>query len=88
MMHCKPFPRNDRAICLAKHNRGIKIILWLLLTIGVVVFQFALGLLVAWGGPPFVTDDPEPVEYRHWEFYFSLARREGQGWMVWYGSPL
>ncbi len=20
-------------------------------------------------GPPFVTDDPEPVDYRHWEFY-------------------
>jgi hypothetical protein len=20
-------------------------------------------------GPPYVTDDPEPVEYRHWEFY-------------------
>ncbi|HUI06803.1 MAG TPA: hypothetical protein VL486_07335 [Verrucomicrobiae bacterium] len=23
------------------------------------------------GGPPFVTDDPEPVEYRHWEFYVA-----------------
>jgi hypothetical protein len=22
-------------------------------------------------GPPFFTDDPEPVEYRHWEFYIS-----------------
>lgn len=22
------------------------------------------------GGPPFVTDDPEPVEYKHWEVYF------------------
>jgi hypothetical protein len=22
-------------------------------------------------GPPFVTDDPEPVEYTHWEFYIS-----------------
>jgi hypothetical protein len=22
-------------------------------------------------GPPFVTDDPEPVEYRHWEFYLA-----------------
>ncbi len=21
------------------------------------------------GGPPFLTDDPEPVEYRHWEAY-------------------
>ncbi len=23
----------------------------------------------AWAGPPFVTDDPEPVELHHWEFY-------------------
>ncbi len=23
----------------------------------------------AWAGPPFITDDPEPVKYRHWEVY-------------------
>lgn len=23
----------------------------------------------AWAGPPFLTDDPEPVEPTHWEFY-------------------
>ena len=22
-------------------------------------------------GPPYTTDDPEPVEYRHWEFYLA-----------------
>jgi hypothetical protein len=22
-------------------------------------------------GPPYVTDDPEPVKYRHWEFYLA-----------------
>lgn len=27
----------------------------------------------AWAGPPFVTDDPEPVEFRHWEVYVSSA---------------
>jgi hypothetical protein len=27
-------------------------------------------------GPPFLTDDPEPVDYRHWEFYtFSTVDR-------------
>ncbi|MDA8163504.1 MAG: transporter [Desulfobacteraceae bacterium] len=26
-----------------------------------------LAPAAAWAGPPFVTDDPEPVEYRHWE---------------------
>ncbi len=30
----------------------------------------------AWAGPPYLTDDPEPVEYRHWEVYaFSMATR-------------
>ena len=31
---------------------------------------FALPLILsapAWGGPPFMTDDPEPVDYGHWE---------------------
>jgi hypothetical protein len=25
----------------------------------------------AHAGPPYSTDDPEPVEHRHWEFYFA-----------------
>ncbi|HEY9723104.1 MAG TPA: hypothetical protein V6D47_13930 [Oscillatoriaceae cyanobacterium] len=25
----------------------------------------------AWAGPPFITDDPEPVELHHWEFYLA-----------------
>jgi hypothetical protein len=37
-----------------------------LLSVGIV----ALAANV-YGGPPFVTDDPEPVEYRHWEFYIA-----------------
>ena len=29
---------------------------------------------MAFGGPPFLTDDPEPVEFKHWEAYlFSAA---------------
>jgi len=24
-----------------------------------------------YGGPPYFTDDPEPVEYQHWEFYVA-----------------
>lgn len=31
----------------------------------------------AWAGPPFVTDDPEPVEYRHWEINSGLAASWG-----------
>jgi hypothetical protein len=35
----------------------------------------------AWAGPPFTTDDPEPVEYRHWEVYLaSQVARDKDGW--------
>jgi len=30
----------------------------------------------AWAGPPFQTDDPEPVDFRHYEFYVFGARTE------------
>jgi hypothetical protein len=34
-------------------------------------------------GPPFLTDDPEPVEYQHWEAYlFTLGDRSGGGYTV------
>jgi hypothetical protein len=34
----------------------------------------------AWAGPPFVTDDPVPVEHGHWEIYgFSSAIRARDG---------
>ena len=33
----------------------------------------------ALAGPPYVTDDPEPVEYHHWEVYLAsqLAHEPG-----------
>jgi hypothetical protein len=36
---------------------------------------------LAWAGPPFTTDDPEPVEYQHWEVYLAsrFAHDKG-GW--------
>jgi hypothetical protein len=40
------------------------------------VFALFLGSTVALAGPPFQTDDPEPIEFRHYEFYtFSLLSR-------------
>src|SRR5579859_1693808 len=24
-----------------------------------------------WAGPPFLTDDPDPVDFQHWEFYVA-----------------
>ncbi|HAM49949.1 MAG TPA: hypothetical protein DCP92_04370 [Nitrospiraceae bacterium] len=26
---------------------------------------------LVWAGPPFITDDPQPVEYLHWEVYLA-----------------
>lgn len=42
----------------------------------------ALGLaLSAWAGPPFVTDDPEPVDYHSWEFYIASIQSDlGGDW--------
>jgi len=34
---------------------------------------------VARAGPPFRTDDPEPVDYRHWEFYTATQYENDQG---------
>jgi hypothetical protein len=40
------------------------------------LFFFVLALWIIWAfaestfaGPPFLTDDPEPVPFKHWEFY-------------------
>src|SRR5487761_1404102 len=30
---------------------------------------FLLARAQLWAGPPFQTDDPEPVDFRHYEFY-------------------
>ena len=39
-----------------------------------------LTSLCAWAGPPFRTDDPEPLPYRHGEAYlFSAGTRSAQG---------
>jgi len=33
------------------------------------IFCSALAQRFGWAGPPFLTDDPEPVELGHWELY-------------------
>jgi hypothetical protein len=46
----------------------------------------ALALVVVWcgralAGPPYTTDDPEPVAYRHWELYLaSQTQHDRDGW--------
>jgi hypothetical protein len=37
----------------------------------------------AMAGPPFLTDDPEPVEYQHWEAYlFTMGMSSGSGYSI------
>lgn len=38
---------------------------------GVLLLGLVCTAASAWGGPPFMTDDPEPVEYQHWEIYLA-----------------
>ncbi len=36
----------------------------------------------ALAGPPFLTDDPQPVEFQHWEFYLaSIDFKSKDGWV-------
>jgi hypothetical protein len=45
------------------------------------LFAVFVAALRANAGPPFVTDDPEPVEYQHWEFYLaSQVFHDSGGW--------
>jgi hypothetical protein len=37
--------------------------------VGLFVFAFSFA-----GGPPFYTDDPDPVKLHHWEFYLASAQ--------------
>jgi hypothetical protein len=46
-------------------NKSLAIICTLLFCI------VAFSAPLAWAGPPFVTDDPKTVEYRHGEFYIA-----------------
>jgi hypothetical protein len=45
-----------------------------------------LNLVLAarvWAGPPFLTDDPVPTDYRHWETYlFASGYHEGGGYII------
>src|SRR5206468_5875190 len=46
-----------------------------------VLLLLPLCSLTALAGPPFVTDDPEPVYYQHWEFYIASQHIEtSDGW--------
>ncbi len=39
--------------------------------IAAILCVMGIGIGKTWAGPPFVTDDPEPVDYKHGEFYVA-----------------
>jgi len=52
----------------------------------VVLAGFGLSPTVAEAGPPYTTDDPEPVEYRHWEFYLASQGSRDAKASAWSGD--
>ncbi len=46
--------------------------------LSVTILFFIFIPATAWSGPPFVTDDPEPVKYRHGELYISSIYTESR----------
>lgn len=46
---------------------------YLLIVVNLSLVLLFFPLTTAWAGPPFLTDDPEPVPYHHWEFYTFMA---------------
>ncbi|MCE1165839.1 MAG: transporter [Bacteroidetes bacterium] len=45
------------------------------------IFLINLFPVIAFSGPPYDTDDPEPVDFRHWEFYSaSHITHDDEGW--------
>jgi hypothetical protein len=57
-----------------KRNRGVKSDVKTASLLGLLVLAFAP--VAAWGGPPFQTDDPEPIDYKNYEFY-TFASADG-----------
>jgi hypothetical protein len=46
-----------------------------------VVLILVCAPATALAGPPYTTDDPEPVDYRHWELYLASAvGHDKNGW--------
>jgi len=45
-----------------------------------ILILISLPIFSLWAGPPFLTDDPEPIDYHHWEFYLaSQMTWDGEG---------
>lgn len=79
------FPRSSRFAC--RVARGVALARpGPFFPCAVCLILSAFGIFfpaLARAGPPFLTDDPEPVEFKHWEFYaatqWAAARHAASG---------
>jgi hypothetical protein len=44
----------------------------------IALLMILFGRVAAWAGPPFQTDDPEPIDYKNYEFY-TFGSTDGTG---------
>jgi hypothetical protein len=44
----------------------------------IIIFSLLIIASAAFAGPPFNTDDPQPVDFLHWEFYIASSYQFGQ----------
>ena len=55
-------------------------------TVKIISLAVCLNLILAthaFAGPPFLTDDPEPVDYQHWEAYlFANGDHTSGGYII------
>jgi hypothetical protein len=70
--------KNARSVEVVPRGSDVTGFRWGLLLSTLGVFAPALAL----AGPPYTTDDPEPVELHHWEIYVATMDQwaSGGGW--------
>jgi len=64
-----------RACSYRLKSYRLRIVAITIFLIVILCFISALAPKVVLAGPPFITDDPEPVEYQHWEVYLAAQYR-------------
>ena len=66
-----PYFQCHRVKCLVLSCLRIAVSVRLLMAIVCILLGVLMSASMLFAGPPFRTDDPEPVEYLHWEFYVA-----------------
>ena len=52
----------------------------IILSLGCLILVLSVPAAVC-AGPPYITDDPEPMEHQHWEVYLaSLFTKQPEVW--------